>query len=127
MHKLQTKTYTLTLLLLTTLLLSACDTNAERIETAKRAWGMIDNGALVIDVRTSKEYAKGHLNDVLNIPYENTAELIKAIGSDKSRPVVLYCRSGGRVGVAQVELAKAGYTNVFNGLGLRDMQAARGE
>lgn len=127
MLNLQAKTYTLILLLITVLFLSACDSNAERIETAERAWGMIDSGALVIDVRTSKEYAKGHLNDVLNIPYENTAELIKAIGSDKSRPVVLYCRSGGRAGVAQVELAKAGYTNVFNGLGLRDMQAAQGD
>lgn len=121
----QTKVSALLLLLVTALFLSACDSNAQRIETSKRAWEMIDAGALVIDVRTAKEYKKGHMDNVLNIPYENTAALIKAIGSDKSRPVVLYCRSGGRAGVAQVQLAKAGYTNVFNGLGLRDMQAAR--
>ncbi len=119
------KTFTLMALLITTLLLSACDNQAQRIETAQKAWEMIDSGALVIDVRTSKEYAEGHLDGVLNIPYENTAELIKAIGTDKSRPVVVYCRSGGRSGAAQVKLTEAGYTNIFNGLGLRDMQAAR--
>jgi len=107
------------------LLLTACDTSAERKEITAKAWQMMDNGALVIDVRTPEEYAKGHIEGAPNIPHEKIADLIQEIGPDKSREVVLYCRSGHRAGVAQEALAKAGYSNVFNGLGLRTLQSTR--
>lgn len=113
------------LLLLLSLLLSACDSSAERKEISLQAWQMIDDGALVIDVRSPKEYAEGHLEAVPNIPHDDIAELIKVIGNNKSRPVVLYCRSGHRAGVSQEALAEAGYTNIFNGLGLSNLQSAR--
>lgn len=105
--------------------LSACDASAERKAITLTAWQMIDNGALVIDVRSTKEYAEGHLETAPNIPHTDIAALINAIGENKSRPVVLYCRSGHRSGVAQEALAEAGYNNVFNGLGLKTLQAAR--
>ncbi|MCF6262147.1 MAG: rhodanese-like domain-containing protein [Xanthomonadales bacterium] len=113
------------LILILPLLISACDSSAERKEIALAAWQMIDDGALVIDVRSPKEYAGGHLEIAANIPHTDTAALIKAIGENKSRPVVLYCRSGQRSGVAQQALAKAGYYNIFNGLGFKRLQAIR--
>jgi len=113
------------LILILILLVSACDSSAERKAITSTAWQMIDDGALVIDVRSPKEYAGGHLEMAPNIPHTDTAALIKAIGENTSRPVVLYCRSGHRSGVAQQALAKAGYTNIFNGLGLKDMQATQ--
>lgn len=113
------------LLLVLSLLLSACDSSAERKEITQQAWQMIDDGALVIDVRTPKEYSEGHLEGAPLIPFDNMDELVKLIGNNKSQAVVLYCRSGHRAGVAQEALAELGYTNIFNGLGYNNLRSAR--
>ncbi len=86
-------------------------------EVAKQAWPMIENGALLIDVRTKEEFDAGHIEGAINIPYQETNALIKAIGTDKQRPVVVYCRSGKRAGKAKAELDKHGYTHIFNATG----------
>ena len=78
-------------------------------------WRMIGEGALVIDVRSPDEFAAGHLDAALNIAHDRTEELVKAIGTDKGRAVVLYCRSGRRSSLALQELVARGYTHVVNG------------
>jgi len=92
---------------------------------AKQAWPMIEQGALLIDVRTAGEFDKGHIDGALNIPWEQTDNLMAAIGTDKQRPVVVYCRSGNRSGKAQVVLETKGYTNVFNATGYEAMIATK--
>lgn len=86
-------------------------------EAARQAWPMIEQGALLIDVRTMEEFAQGHVEGALNIPYQETDKLMSAIGTDKTRPVVVYCRSGNRSGKAKVVLEAKGYTNIFNATG----------
>ena len=86
-------------------------------EAARQAWPMIEQGALLIDVRTMEEFAQGHVDGALNIPYQDTDKLMSAIGTDKTRPVVVYCRSGNRSGKAKVVLEAKGYTNIFNATG----------
>ncbi len=86
-------------------------------EAARHAWPMIEQGALLIDVRTMEEFAQGHVDGALNIPYQETDKLMFAIGTDKTRPVVVYCRSGNRSGKAKVVLETKGYTNIFNATG----------
>ena len=90
----------------------------------EKAWELIENGALLIDVRSKEEFQGGHLANAINIEYENIAKISQAIGQDKSRSVVLYCRSGRRVSVALSELSKLGYNNIYNAGGLSAMQAA---
>ena len=85
-------------------------------------WQKIGDGALVIDVRTPEEFAGGHLDGALNIVHDRTEELVKAIGADKGRPVVLYCRSGRRSGISLQELVARGYTNVVNGGAFIDLR-----
>jgi phage shock protein E len=92
---------------------------------AKQAWSMIDNGALLIDVRTKEEFAAGHLEGALNISWEDTNALANAIGEDPGRPVVVYCRSGNRSGKAGKALAKQGYNHIFNGTGLEALKATK--
>ncbi len=94
-------------------------------EAAKQAWPMIQNGALVIDVRSAEEFAEGHLDGAINIEWNKTDELIAAIGSDKQRQVVFYCRSGNRVGKSIYELGKKGYTNIFTATGLDALKETR--
>jgi phage shock protein E len=94
-------------------------------EAAKQAWPMIEQGALVIDVRTKKEFTQGHIDGALNIPWQETDKLMSAIGTDKTRPVVVYCRSGNRSGKAKVVLETKGYTNIFNATGFEAMKETK--
>lgn len=95
------------------------------VEAARKAWKMIENGALLVDVRSEEEFAEGHLDSSINIEWDKTDLLAKAIGPDKQRPVVFYCRSGNRAGKSITVLRAMGYTNIFNGTGLEAMKAAR--
>ena len=92
---------------------------------AKQAWPMIEQGALLIDVRTTQEFAQGHIEGALNIPWQDTGKLMSAIGTDKTRPVVVYCRSGNRSGKSKVALDAKGYTNIFNATSLDALRATK--
>lgn len=92
---------------------------------AAQAWPIIENGALLIDVRTQGEFDAGHLDGALNIPWQDTNALMDAIGDDKDRPVVVYCRSGNRSGKSKQALDAQGYTHVFNGTGLEALKATK--
>ena len=71
-----------------------------------------DTGAVVLDIRTSAEYAGGHLPNARNIPL---AELEKRLGELKSnKPVLICCASGARSGRALAVLEKAGRTDIYN-------------
>jgi len=75
-------------------------------------------GAQLIDVRTPGEYENGHLKDALLINY--MADDFKANafkGLDKSKPVLIYCASGGRSAKSAKMYKDAGFTNVYNLLG----------
>ncbi len=81
------------------------------------AWKMIDQGALLIDVRTDREYVGGHLVDAILIPHQRIMNQFARLEIRKDRRIVLYCRSGRRAEIAETALRKAGYTNLFNGGG----------
>lgn len=70
------------------------------------------NPALVlIDVREAAEHAAGNIGGI-NIPLSEFAQRMHEVSKDV--PVVLYCRSGGRSGMAAAALAQAGWNNVSN-------------
>jgi rhodanese-related sulfurtransferase len=61
----------------------------------------------LIDVRTPSEYADGHLAKAKLIPLQ---ELESRLGEiDKTKPILLYCRSGHRSGNALKILVGKGY------------------
>ena len=74
----------------------------------------------VVDVRETGEYAGGHFDGAINIPLgiiPLRLDEFKAMPG----PIVVYCRSGNRSGMAQMLLKQAGLTEVYNGGGLHDM------
>tara|TARA_R110002167_G_scaffold17777_15_gene67574 strand:+ start:1030 stop:1398 length:369 start_codon:yes stop_codon:yes gene_type:complete len=85
------------------------------------AWKLIEQGALVIDVRTTEEYATSHLANALHIPYQAIEKQFTLLEIRKDRPVVLYCRSGNRAGIAYKTLEDSGYTALHNGGGLEGL------
>jgi len=77
------------------------------------AKALVASGAKVVDVRTPQEFASGHVPGAINIPYEEVGKRTAEIGPP-STPVVLYCRSGRRSGIAADALKKAGFQDLYD-------------
>lgn len=75
--------------------------------------GILERGALIIDVRTAQEYTTGGIKGAKNIPLHlldnNLKQLKKA-----NKPVIAYCRSGRRSGAA-VDRLKSNGIEAYNG------------
>ena len=102
-------------LLLVLLLVGACS-NAE-VDAPDKSKELISSGALVVDVRSKEEFDSGHLEGALNVPHTEVEENLALFGADKDKPIVVYCRSGRRSGMAKEVLEKNGFTTVHNGGG----------
>ncbi len=71
-------------------------------------------GAQIIDVRTPGETAQGMISGAREIDINDPA-FQKKIGTlDKNKPVLVYCRSGGRSGRAMAILNQMGFKEVYN-------------
>ena len=67
----------------------------------------------LIDVRTPKEYAEGHIDNAINIDVQNDSFEAKAVSTlPKDKTIALYCRSGRRSKNAAKILSANGYTVV---------------
>jgi thioredoxin 1 len=68
----------------------------------------------LVDVRTSGEYESGHIGDA-KLMDVNEDEFDTQIASlDKTKPVYVYCLSGGRSKTAAKTMIKQGFTQVYN-------------
>ncbi len=109
------KRFTLLLTLLISTSLSFSSLSFANDDASSKAWKMINQGALIVDVRTAQEFNQGHIANAINIPYELIAEEFIKRQIAKDQPVVLYCRSGRRSSIAQNSLIKLGYSHTHNG------------
>ncbi|KAA1245822.1 rhodanese-like domain-containing protein [Aquimarina sp. RZ0] len=68
----------------------------------------------LVDVRTPKEFANGHIDGAININFydENFETLISTI--DKSKPIAVYCGRGGRSAKCSAYMEKAGFTKIYD-------------
>ncbi len=80
-----------------------------------------DPQTLLIDVRSPWEFEEDHLPNAKNIPLEEVAFRISEF-KNISSPIVLYCRSGNRSGMAVRLLAQAGIKNIYNGGAIYDLK-----
>jgi rhodanese-related sulfurtransferase len=70
-------------------------------------------GAVLIDVRTPAEVAKGMATaTAINIPLQEMPQRLSEFPKDKD--LLIYCRSGKRSMAASKFLVENGYTRVFN-------------
>lgn len=70
------------------------------------------NEGLFIDVRTSEEYAQGHVPGAIQIPLKELSVRMSEIPKD--RKVHIICRSGNRSSNATLSLIDQQYDNVYN-------------
>lgn len=95
------------------MLLLAATALAGPFITGAEAKKMVDEGALLLDVRTVGEFNEKHIEGAVNIPVQDLEKRLAEVG-DKKRPVVVYCRSGKRSEQAKVILDGAGWQKVEN-------------
>ena len=69
-------------------------------------------GGQLIDVRSPVEFSQGALEGAINMPINSFQYLMDSI--DKSKPVVLYCRTGARSGMVKNYLDQQGFDQVHN-------------
>lgn len=74
----------------------------------------LENGAVIIDVRTANEYDNGRVPDSINIPVDRIAVNIRRI-KEMKRPVIFCCSSGARSSQAVGILKENGKKDVYNG------------
>ncbi|MDH5229532.1 MAG: rhodanese-like domain-containing protein [Gammaproteobacteria bacterium] len=73
---------------------------------------LVASGAQLVDVRNPHEYASGAAPGAKNIPLSVVP--VRAHELDSSKPVVLYCVSGGRSAQAASVLQSLGFPEVHN-------------
>lgn len=69
---------------------------------------------LVIDVRDADAYAKGHLANAVNIPFDEFEGKIGDLEGYKDQTIVLICNTGNKSGKAAQMLVDKGFTKVYN-------------
>lgn len=69
-------------------------------------------GGQLIDVRSPFEFNQGALSGAVNMPINNISNHTDDI--DKSRPVMLYCRTGARSEMVKKYLEQLGFDQVYN-------------
>ena len=103
--------------------LTACDgdnNNSYEQITPQEAKTIMDteNDYIIIDARTTEEFAEGHIENAILIPEYEIADRAEKELPYKDVLILVYCRSGRRSKIASEELVKLGYTNVkeFGGI-----------
>lgn len=71
----------------------------------------------LLDVRSTMEFEGEHIEGAINIPLDVVESRIKEIGQ-MPKPIVVYCLSGGRSGVATSILQQNGINESYNGGGI---------
>ena len=78
------------------------------------AKSLVKQGALLLDVRTTGEFAGGHVEGAVNIPVEELEAKLHAVPAKKDQTIVVYCQSGRRSSTARQILEKAGFSKVVD-------------
>ncbi|AFJ01351.1 beta-lactamase domain protein [Methylophaga frappieri] len=87
--------------------------------SVSQAQQMLREDSIALDVREPVEFEAGHIADARHIP-RGLLEFM--VGNhpdfqDKTRSIVVYCKSGGRAALATATLQQLGYSNVVNVIG----------
>jgi len=109
---------TLALSLTLALGLAACAPSAEPID--------LEEGTVLLDVRTPGEFASGHLEGALNIDVQAADFDARVAELDPDAAYVVYCRTGNRSGQAIARMEALGFTDLTNGGSVESAAAATG-
>jgi rhodanese-related sulfurtransferase len=75
---------------------------------------LMNQGALLLDVRDAAQYEAGHIGEARHVPLKEVAGSADSLKKYREKPVVTYCDTGMNGGAAARELRKLGFSKVFN-------------
>jgi phage shock protein E len=119
------------LLLLLTFAFTSCEAQQKKsavlVAPDEFLQEMNDSNGQVIDVRTPKEYQSGHIENAVNIHLYDKDFEQRIDKLDKSKPVYVYCKVGGRSAEAVEIMKTKGFTTIIELKGGIDAWNAAGK
>jgi len=85
--------------------------NYKRISREK-AQELISDQVTIIDVRDQQSYSMGHIENAVHVSDENIQQFID--GTDKSKPLIIYCYRGYSSQDAAEYLSNKGFMDVYS-------------
>jgi rhodanese-related sulfurtransferase len=107
----------LMLITLQLVVIGSCNSNAQNstIPVDEFEKGITQKDIQLLDVRTAEEFQSGHLQNALQANWNNPTEFQERVAAlDKTKPVYIYCLSGGRSNAAMNWLGEHGFSKVYN-------------
>jgi len=78
----------------------------------------IDNQkGILLDVRTKDEFKGGFIDGAINIDFYASNFIEEVDQLDKTKPLYIYCASGGRSGQAMKKIESLGFSEIYNLIG----------
>ncbi len=71
----------------------------------------------VLDVRTPEEWAEGTIDAAIKVNFYDKNFNTEISKLDKTKPVYVYCKSGGRSGKTASQLKTMGFSKIYNLIG----------
>ena len=74
---------------------------------------LMNNDAVVIDLRNAEAFLKGHIVNAKNIPFAEFDAQLDKIAGNKDKPIIAVCDVGGSSNKAVDSLRKTGFASVY--------------
>ena len=68
----------------------------------------------LLDVRTPKEYGEGFIEHAKNINFYSSTFSSDVESLDKQKPIIVYCKMGGRSAKSAKKLQEAGFIEIYD-------------
>lgn len=99
-------------------LFSSCEDESKgevKLVTAEEMQTLMElDDVQLVDVRTPEEYKEGHISNAQNIDFNSPTFDEDIVNLDKNKPVILYCKGGGRSSKCSEKLLKAGFVKIYD-------------
>jgi phage shock protein E len=82
---------------------------------------LVNDGAIILDVRSKGEFAGGHIKGSINISVDQLGNNLHKLKS-KTKPIITCCATGMRSASAKRLLKSNGYSEVYNGGGWSNLR-----
>lgn len=83
----------------------------DQLISLDEAHRLIDEGAILVDVRDESEFAQGHLPNAIHVPLD---DVVLHLDIFQKQPALLYCQSGTRCQQGVSRLKRHGVNQVYN-------------
>ena len=89
-------------------------------EEAKQLMSELEDGHVILDVRTEAEFIEEHVKGAFLVPYDEVAQLKGSELCEPDKTIFVYCQTGRRSAIAAETLSGLGFTKVYDFGGIED-------